>query len=67
LWNLPHFTAFEYFVRYFTQPISVYNQPARSTQPDHSFWLSGMSISEKAVMFCGWGVKEGMVGVRWQV
>ena len=41
----------------------VYNQPPRSTQPGHPPWVGAMSISQRAVMLCGWGVKPGMVRV----
>ena len=43
--------------------ISVCNQPPRSTQPGHPFVVSTMSISQRAVTPCGWGVKAGMVRV----
>jgi len=29
-------------------------------------WVDAMSTSQKAVMFCSWGVKAGMACVWWQ-
>ena len=43
--------------------ISVCNQKT-TTQVDSAFyppWDGKMSTSQRAVMFCGWGVKAGMV------
>ena len=45
------------------KPISVCNQPLRSTQTGHFFVdrHNEMSTDQRAVMLCSWGVKAGMV------
>ena len=43
--------------------LGICDQPPRSTQPGHPLWLGAMSISQRAVTSCGWGVKAGMVRV----
>jgi len=43
--------------------ISICYQPSGSTQPGHPSWIGAMSISLRALMPCGWGVKAGMVRV----